>query len=342
MENEGKISQSLLLDEDSQSISSASTAKNSTGLPGLPDCFSDSESSPSPLGASADSVMGSTPVGELIQIPESDLELNESESQRDFIANSVMEDQANRVSKEIDTVEQMCLDMQQTHEDQENVKKRRQFQASIWQHLGKYVLISYKDETYTSVGRLEKIEQDKDSNMKITLRTYRARHGKAFTISDEELKSIETFDEEDPDVVESLIKGEGTDVRITTTDAETIIGLITDIDKDEHNKLVHLLIMDKETERLTTRVERMKDIFKVEPTKEPENKMNLKRRLNQQTIIRFIIENTEREERGKPTGFHTILGEDHVMLKTEHAGGITAVIPLHNVINVHLLSVRSC
>jgi hypothetical protein len=183
--------------------------------------------------------MGSTPVGELIQIPESDLELNKSESQRDFIANSVMEDQSSQVSKEIDTVEQMCLDMQQTHEDQENDKKRRQFQASIWQHLGKYVLISYKDETYTSVGRLEKIEQDKDSNMKITLRTYRARHGKAFTISDEELKSIETFDEEDPDVVESLIKGEGTDVRITTTDAETIIGLITDINKDEHNKLVH-------------------------------------------------------------------------------------------------------
>ncbi len=126
MENEGKISQSLLLDEDSQSISSASTAKDSTGLPGLPDCFSDSESSPSPLGASADSVMGSTPVGELIQIPESDLELNESESQRDFIANSVMEDQSSQVSKEIDTVEQMCLDMQQTHEDQENDRKRRQ------------------------------------------------------------------------------------------------------------------------------------------------------------------------------------------------------------------------
>ena len=82
MENEGKISQSLLLDEDSQSISSASTAKDSTGLPGLPDCFSDSESSPSPLGASADSVMGSTPVGELIQIPESDLELNERDSNR--------------------------------------------------------------------------------------------------------------------------------------------------------------------------------------------------------------------------------------------------------------------
>ncbi len=185
--------------------------------------------------------------------------------------------------------------------------KRRQFQASIWQHLGKYVLISYKDETYTSVGRLEKIEQDKDSNMKITLRTYRAKHEKAYTIGDAELEAIETFDEEDPDVVESLIKGEGTDVRITTTDAETIIGLITDIDKDEHNKLVHLLIMDKETERLTTRVERMKDIFKVEPTKEPENKMNLKRRLNQQTIIRFIIENTEREERGKPTGFRARL-----------------------------------
>jgi hypothetical protein len=59
--------------------------------------------------------------------------------------------------------------------------------------------------------------------------------------------------------------------------------------------------------------------------------MILKRRLNQQTLIRFIIENTEREERGKPTGFHTILGEDHVMLKTEHAGGITAVIPLHGI-----------
>jgi hypothetical protein len=88
--------------------------------------------------------------------------------------------------------------------------------------------------------------------------------------------------------------------------------------------------MDKETERHTTRVEPMKDIFKVEPTKE-ENKMILKRRLNQQTLIRFIIENTEREERGKPTGFHTILGEDHVMLKTEHAGGITAVIPLHSI-----------
>jgi hypothetical protein len=237
MENEGKISQSLLLDEDSQSISSASTAKDSTGLPGLPDCFSESESSPSPLGASADSVMGSTPVGELIQIPESDLELNESESQGDFIANSVMEDPSNQVSKEIDTVEQMCLDMQQTHEDQENDKKRRQFQASIWQHLGKYVLISYKDETYTSVGKLEKIEQDKDSDMKITLRTYRAKHEKAYTIGDAEIETIETFDEEDPDVVESLIKGEGTDVRITTTDAETIIGLITDIDKDEHNNL---------------------------------------------------------------------------------------------------------
>ncbi len=64
--------------------------------------------------------------------------------------------------------------------DQENDKKRRQFQASIWQHLGKYVLISYKDETYTSVGKLEKIEQDKDSNMKITLRTYRAKHEKAY------------------------------------------------------------------------------------------------------------------------------------------------------------------
>jgi hypothetical protein len=73
-----------------------------------------------------------------------------------------MEDQPNQVSKEIDTVEQMCLDMQQTHEDQENDKKRRQFQASIWQHLGKYVLISYKDETYTNVGKLDKIEQDKD------------------------------------------------------------------------------------------------------------------------------------------------------------------------------------
>jgi hypothetical protein len=331
MENEGKISQSLLLDEDSQSISSASTAKDSTGLPGLPDCFSDSESSPSPLGASADSVMGSTPVGELIQIPESDLELNESESQGDFIANPVMEDPSNQVSKEIDTVEQMCLDMQQTHEDQENEKKRRQFQASIWQHLGKYVLISYKDETYTSVGKLEKIEQDKDSDMKITLKTYRAKHEKAYTIGDAEIEAIETFDEEDPDVVESLIKGEGTDVRITTTDAETIIGLITDIDKDEHNKLVHLLIMDMETDRLTTRVERMKDIFKVEPTKEPENKMNLKRRLNQPTIIRFIIENTEREERGIPAGFHTILGENHVMLKTEHAGGVLVIIPLHNI-----------
>ncbi len=123
MENEGKISQSLLLDEDSQSISSASTAKDSTGLPGLPDCFSDSESSPSPLGASADSDMGSTPVGELVQIAESDLGLNESESQREFITSLVMEDQSNQVSKEIDTVEQMCLDMQQTHEEQENDKK---------------------------------------------------------------------------------------------------------------------------------------------------------------------------------------------------------------------------
>ncbi len=69
----------------------------------------------------------------------------------------------------------------------------------------------------------------------------------------------------------------------------------------------------------------------MEQTKELENKIILKRRLNEKLLIRFIIDNTEKEERGRPTGFHRILGEDHVMLKTEHAGGITAVIPLHNI-----------
>jgi hypothetical protein len=197
--------------------------------------------------------------------------------------------------------------------------------------LGKFVLISHNDETYTSVGRIDKIEQDKDSNMRITFMSYRGMNEKVFTVGDAELKTIETFDEEDPDVVESLIKGAGTYARITTTDAETIIGLITDINKDEKNKTVHLLVTDRETEKLTTRVEPMKDIFKVEPTKEPENKIILKRQRNEKLLIRFIIKNTEKEERGRPTGFHKILGKDHVMLKTEHAGGITAVIPLHNI-----------
>ncbi len=197
--------------------------------------------------------------------------------------------------------------------------------------MGKFVLISHNDETYTSVGRIDKIEQDKDSNMRITFMSYRGMNEKVFTVGDAELKTIETFDEEDPDVVESLIKGAGTYARITTTDAETIIGLITDINKDEKNKTVHLLVTDRETEKLTTRVEPMKDIFKVEPTKEPENKIILKRQRNEKLLIRFIIKNTEKEERGRPTGFHKILGKDHVMLKTEHAGGITAVIPLHNI-----------
>jgi hypothetical protein len=76
------------------------------------------------LGASTGSVMGSTPVGEIIQIPESDLGLNNSESQKDFIASLVMEDPSNQNANEIDTVEQMCLDMQQTHEEQDSFKHR--------------------------------------------------------------------------------------------------------------------------------------------------------------------------------------------------------------------------
>ncbi len=155
--------------------------------------------------------MGSTPVGEIQHIPESDLGLDDSENQRKLIGSLAMGDQSDQNPIQVDTIEQMCLDMQQTHEEEQNKVQRRQFQASSWQQLGMYVLISYKDETYTNVGRIDKLEQDKDNNMKIMLTAYRATNQKEFTMSDAEIDTIETSDNEDPDVVEALIKGEGTD-----------------------------------------------------------------------------------------------------------------------------------
>jgi hypothetical protein len=44
--------------------------------------------------------------------------------------------------------------------------------------------------------------------------------------------------------------------------------------------------------------------------------------MNQRVNIKFIVENTEIQEKEKPIGFHKILNEDHVMLRTDHAGGI--------------------
>jgi hypothetical protein len=110
---------------------------------------------------------------------------------------------------------------------------------------------SRKDrESRTRRRRYEGLIQHQHSNTKDDLK-----------ITNEEIGTIKAFDNEEPDVVKSVIKWDHTDVPITTVDAELIVGLITGIRQQDNVYIVNMLITNEETETLTTKDVPLRDIF---------------------------------------------------------------------------------
>ncbi len=110
-------------------------------------------------------------------------------------------------------------------------------------------------------------------------------------------------------MVKDAIKWDKTDVHITTKDAELIVRLNRGIQKQDNGYVINMLTENKDTGTLTTKHIPLKDVLKVEHTKESENKNKVKRTINQRVNNRFIVENVEKHEKGKPIRFHKILNE---------------------------------
>jgi hypothetical protein len=161
---------------------------------------------------------------------------------------------------------------------------------------------------YTQVGRIEKVEH-KEEDMRISFTTTIGQHKKTWQITGKEIDTIKILDMEEPDMVKDAIKWDKTDVHITTKDAELIVRLNRGIQKQDNGYVINMLTENKDTGTLTTKHIPLKDVLKVEHTKESENKNKVKRTINQRVNNRFIVENVEKHEKGKPIRFHKILNE---------------------------------